>query len=239
MASTGASTSERGFWSNLFGQRPTTDDEPSQSVLSEWNKYSQESGGGNQSDKILNQMEEGSASMQQFFSSSLSRVTNGVQGISSGMNAQVSSLQMPSSTQLAYFAAFLGSGVIFLVLAFTIFLPVIMLAPSKFAICFTIGSVLVLSAFVSLRGWRHQLTHMFSADRLLFTLAYAGSMAGTLYAALSLHSYVLSLVFCTAQVVALLYYTLSYFPGGVHGLKYVLYSFQSAVMRCFLAVVGR
>lgn len=176
--------------------------------------------------------------MQQFFSSSLSRVTNGVQGISSGMNAQVSrsvtaidhqlkadfealqhllcpfsmssekpfthrsvllgsfytilqcwakmlvksdlkrhlqvnafcSLQMPSSTQLAYFAAFLGSGVIFLVLAFTIFLPVIMLAPSKFAICFTIGSVLVLSAFVSLRGWRHQLTHMFSADRLLFTL---------------------------------------------------------------------
>ena len=147
---------------------------------------------------------------------------------------------MPNSTQLAYFAAFLGSGVLFLVLAFTLFLPVIMLAPSKFAICFTIGSVLVLSAFVSLRGWRHQLTHMLSADRLLFTLgkiktrscvirgllwlyfssvmsvlckcmnlcgalkmlaaAYAGSMAGTLYAALSLHSYVLSLVFCAAQV---------------------------------------
>lgn len=106
-------------------------------------------------------------------------------------------------------------------------------------------------------------------------------MAGTLYAALSLHSYVLSLIFCTAQVrhsshpsktirfqeeqesqlcklihwcpssrhllyeycalqvVALLYYTLSYFPGGVHGLKYVLYTFQSAVMRCFLAIVGR
>ena len=41
------------------------------------------------------------------------------------------------------------------------------------------------------------------------------------------------------QVVALLYYTLSYFPGGVHGLKYVMYSFQSAVMRCFLAIVGR
>lgn len=45
---------------------------------------------GGQTDKILNQMEEGSASMQQFFSSSMSRVTSGVQGISSGMNAQVS-----------------------------------------------------------------------------------------------------------------------------------------------------
>lgn len=30
--------------------------------------------------------------------------------------------------------------------------------------------------------------------------AYVGSMAGTLYAAVSLHSYVLSLVFCVAQV---------------------------------------
>lgn len=69
--------------------------------------------------------------------------------------------------------------------------------------------------------------------------AYVGSMGGTLYAALSMHSYVLSLVFCGAQMVALLYYTLSYFPGGVHGLKYVLYSFKSAVMQCFLAVVGK
>lgn len=77
---------------------------------------------------------------------------------------------MPNSTQLAYFAAFLGSGILFLILAFTVFLPVIMLAPSKFAICFTIGSVLILSAFVSLRGWRHQISHMLSADRLLFTL---------------------------------------------------------------------
>jgi hypothetical protein len=76
-------------------------------------------------------------------------------------------------------------------------------------------------------------------DRIVVCAAYAGSMAGTLYAALSMHSYVLSLVFCGAQMVALLYYTLSYFPGGVHGLKYVLYSFKSAVTQCFLAVVGK
>ena len=134
------------------------------------------------------------------------------------------SFQMPSSTQLAYFAAFLGSGLFFLIVAFSLFLPVIILAPSKFAICFTIGSVLVLSAFVSLRGWQNQLAQMLSSDRLLFTLgepaiqlcdalhtahkcpqilsnaAYLGSMGGTLYAALGMHSYVLSLVCCAAQV---------------------------------------
>jgi len=226
------------FFSNLFGQRAGPE-EPSESVLSEWNKYSAGSAGPSQSDKVMNQMEEGSANMQRYITSSLSKVTTGVQGISSGINAQASSFQMPSSTQLAYFAALLGSGVFFLVLAFTLFLPVIMLAPSKFALCFTLGSAMILSAFISLRGWRHQLKHMMSPDRLLFTLAYAGSMAGTLYAALGMHSYVLSLVFCGAQMVALLYYTLSYFPGGVHGLKYVLYSFKSAVMQCFLAVVGK
>ena len=64
-------------------------------------------------------------------------------------------------------------------------------------------------------------------------------MGATLYAALGMHSYILTVVFCGAQMVALLYYTLSYFPGGVHGLKYVLYSFQSAMMRCFLSIVGK
>ena len=77
---------------------------------------------------------------------------------------------MPSSTQLAYFAALLGSGIFFLVLAFMLFLPVVILAPSKFALCFTLGSAMCLAAFMSLRGWRHQLKHMLSQDRLLFTL---------------------------------------------------------------------
>lgn len=129
--------------------------------------------------------------------------------------------------QLAYFAALLAGGLGFLALAFSVFLPVIIISPSKFAICFTIGSMLILVAFASLRGYRNQLTHMFSKDRLLFTsgifeltlpplqrcdavaapaeeqlsvAVYLGSMAGTLYAAVSLHSYVLSLVFCAIQV---------------------------------------
>ena len=41
------------------------------------------------------------------------------------------------------------------------------------------------------------------------------------------------------QVLALLYYTLSYFPGGTHGLKYIFYSIKTAVLQCFLAVVRR
>ena len=74
-----------------------------------------------------------------------------------------------STTSLTYVFALLGAGLLFLILAFTLFLPVVMLAPSKFAVCFTIGSLLLMSAFLSLRGWKSQLSHMFSAERLPFS----------------------------------------------------------------------
>lgn len=77
---------------------------------------------------------------------------------------------MPNTMNFTWFLALLGAGLLFSVLAFSLFLPIIILAPSKFAICFTTGSALIMSAFVSLRGWRGQLAHMFSAERLPFTV---------------------------------------------------------------------
>ena len=76
---------------------------------------------------------------------------------------------MPSANQLVYFATLLASGIAFLIMAFTVFLPVVILAPSKFAVCFTAGSSLILSAFAALRGWRNQLEHMLTSDRIFFT----------------------------------------------------------------------
>lgn len=43
------------------------------------------------------------------------------------------SFQVPTTQQLTYFAAFFGAGLFFLVIAFGIALPVIVLAPAKFA----------------------------------------------------------------------------------------------------------
>lgn len=77
---------------------------------------------------------------------------------------------MPSTTTYAYFFAILAAGIVMLLLAFTLFLPVVMLAPSKFAITFTLGSLLIMSAFVSLKGWRGQLQHMLTRERLPFTI---------------------------------------------------------------------
>ncbi len=67
------------------------------------------------------------------------------------------------------FFSFLAAGGVFLLLAFFIFLPVIILSPSKFALSFTLGCLFIMCGFSSLRGWKQQLAHMFSSERLPFS----------------------------------------------------------------------
>lgn len=83
--------------------------------------------------------------------------------------AVVASCRLPSGQQLMHFFSFLAAGGLFLFLAFFIGLPALLLSPSKFALFFTIGCCLVLSAFASLKGWRTQMRHMLARDRLPFS----------------------------------------------------------------------
>ncbi|KAG2438080.1 hypothetical protein HXX76_005689 [Chlamydomonas incerta] len=173
--------------------------------------------------------------MSGFLSQSFTTISSGVQG---GVNAVASgeAFSIPSGQQLVYFFCFLAAGGVFLLLAFMLFLPVIILAPSKFALSFTLGCLCIMSGFIQLRGFKQQLTHMMSADRLPYSLGYVGSVLATLYAALVMRSYLLSLLCSGLQVVALLYYLLSYFPGGANGVKFMLQLFSQAAMRCFASV---
>ena len=126
---------------------------------------------------------------------------------------------MPSTTGVTYFAALLGSGALFLVIAFFVFLPVLVVAPAKFAACFSLGSGLVVAAPAALRGTKTHLSHVLSKERRPLTAAYCGSLFLTLWASLGLHSYFLSLVACGGQICALAYYAASYVPGGAVGLR--------------------
>lgn len=67
--------------------------------------------------------------------------------------------------------------------------------------------------------------HMASKERLPFTAAYMGSLFGTLYAALMMHSYLFSLLFCATQIITLIYYVASYFPGGAQGAQMMFSTF--------------
>ncbi|KAJ4336520.1 protein transport protein sft2 [Didymella glomerata] len=100
------------------------------------------------------------------------------------------------------------------------FTPVFIVRPRKFAILWTMGSVLFLAAWAVMMGPIQYAQHLISGPRLPFTGAYFGSIALTLYFSLGLHSTILTFVAVIAQLVSLLWFTVSYFPMGSTGLRF-------------------
>ncbi|KAI0742694.1 ER-to-golgi vesicle protein transport Sft2 [Daedaleopsis nitida] len=119
---------------------------------------------------------------------------------------------------LGFGACLIGAAVCFLVAFMTI--PVIALRPSKFALSFSLGSLLVMFGFSVLIGPINHLKHLISKERLPFSIAYLASLGLTLYFSLGAQSYLGSLIGAIVQVVALVSYVLAYFPGGTQTLRF-------------------
>ena len=122
--------------------------------------------------------------------------------------------------RLVGFLLLLCLGVVFFILA-GLLIPLIVLKARRFALLFTLGSICTLGSFSFLWGpWTH-LSHVLSLQRIPFTLGYLATLALTLYAAVGLHSTPLTLLFGILQMLALLWYTCSYVPGGTTGLWFL------------------
>jgi len=119
---------------------------------------------------------------------------------------------------LGFGGCLIGAAVCFFVAFLT--LPLLALRPAKFALSFSLGSLLVMFGFAVLVGPINHLKHLFSKDRLLFSLIYFSSLGLTLYFSLDAHSYIGSLIGAVTQVVALVSYVVSYFPGGTQTLRF-------------------
>lgn len=98
-------------------------------------------------------------------------------------------------------------------------LPMMIVSPQKFATAFSLGGLATISGIALLRGPRAHTKHMLSKQRLAFTVTYFGSVFGTLFFSTIAHTYLGTLVFVCVQVVALVWYVVSYFPGGSAGLQ--------------------
>ena len=95
----------------------------------------------------------------------LCRVSKGVRDLPGNLQSATSSV--PSGKALMYFGLLLASGVFFVFLAFTMFLPVMVIMPQKFAICFTLGCAFIIGSFFALKGPKNQFVHMSSKEVLL------------------------------------------------------------------------
>ncbi|XP_011009811.1 PREDICTED: protein transport protein SFT2-like [Populus euphratica] len=216
-----------------FTGGPTFNDQKSSSsspsLLSDWNAYaaSQES----DSSAPVFDLEAAVRTTSDKVSGTFNVVSKGVRDIPGSF--QSSTINVPSGQSFVYFGILLAAGVFFVFIAFTMFLPVMVLVPQKFAICFTIGCALIVASFFALKGPKNQLAHMFSKERLPFTLGFISTMVGTVYVSMVLHSYILSVLFSVLQVLALSYYAISYFPGGSTGLKFLSSTLTASILRCF------
>lgn len=97
--------------------------------------------------------------------------------------------------------------------------PVLLLKPRKFAILWSLGLLLFLVSFGVLQGFVAYVTHLVLSTRLIFTVAFFTSIVMTLVSALSLKLTILLIVFAAIQLLAALWYTVSYFPMGTQTLN--------------------
>merc|ERR1712029_1055880 len=100
------------------------------------------------------------------------------------------------------------------------FLPMLVINPRKFSLLFSLGSLFTISSFSFLWGPYNHITHLFSKERLPFTLVYFTTLIGTLYFAMGLQSAILTPIAAVLQVIALVWFVISYIPGGQTGLKF-------------------
>ena len=75
-------------------------------------------------------------------------------------------------------------------------------------------------SFSFLWGPYSHLVHLFSKERLPFTVVYLSSLIATLYFAMGLQSAILTPIAAVLQVIALLWFVISYIPGGQTGLRW-------------------
>lgn len=118
----------------------------------------------------------------------------------------------------AAFAISLAASALLFMLAF-INIWLVALRPGKFVVPYCFASLLVAISFGFLHGFVSYVRHLVGSDRRWMSLAFFGTTLMTLYIALSLKNYLLTLLFSAIQGVSMVAYIISYIPGGRSGLS--------------------
>ncbi|KAK6461932.1 Got1/Sft2-like family-domain-containing protein [Scheffersomyces coipomensis] len=134
-------------------------------------------------------------------------------------DANSNQIQEPSWFKLSRVEKIIGFGcclaasVLCFVICFFMF-PVLALRPRKFALIWTLGSVLFVLSFGILQGPNSYLKHLLSRERILFSTIFFSSILITLYCSIILKNTILTIFASIIEFIAILYYSFSYFPFG-------------------------
>lgn len=120
--------------------------------------------------------------------------------------------------RLMGFIACLGGSILCFTMCFFLF-PVLAIKPRKFGLLWSLGSLLFVISFGLLQGPVAYFNHLTSKQRLPFTVFFFGSVVATIYFSGFMKSTILTLFSSIVEIVAIAYYTVSYFPFGTQGLR--------------------
>ncbi|XP_062337264.1 vesicle transport protein SFT2C [Osmerus eperlanus] len=165
------------------------------------------------------------------FSGSSSRLSSSGQGSSTGFSWPWSTEPdpcLPGMSRSQRLVAF-GTCITFSAICFglsALYAPLLLLYARKFALLWSLGSLFALMGAAILKG----------PSKLIGTptpgaAVYLCSLGGTLYAALSLHSTVLTALGAIVQIAVIAGYVVSLLPGGSAGIRFMGGMAASAIKR--------
>lgn len=109
-----------------------------------------------------------------------------------------------------------------------LYAPLLLLYARKFALLWSLGSLFAIAAAAVLRGPSRLATGLPTSPG---AAVYLCALGGTLYAALSLHSTVLTALGAALQVTVIVGYVVSLLPGGSAGIRFMGGMAASAIKR--------
>ncbi|EDO17912.1 hypothetical protein Kpol_1010p27 [Vanderwaltozyma polyspora DSM 70294] len=118
---------------------------------------------------------------------------------------------------LLFICCILGSIACFTLCVFLF--PVLAIKPRKFGLLWSMGSLLFILAFGFFMGPVAYLKHLTSRERLPFTGFFFGTCFLTIYFAAIVKSSILTIPCAVLELIAVLYYGISYFPFGGTSLR--------------------
>ncbi|TMS10137.1 vesicle transport protein SFT2C [Larimichthys crocea] len=109
-----------------------------------------------------------------------------------------------------------------------LYAPLLLLYARKFALLWSLGSLFAIAAAAVLRGPSRLAAGLHTSPG---AAVYLCALGGTLYAALSLHSTVLTALGAALQVTVIVGYVVSLLPGGSAGIRFMGGMAASAIKR--------
>ena len=113
-----------------------------------------------------------------------------------------------------YFVISLAIGCLFIMFSFMT-LPLVIIAPQKFALFFSLGSLLILFSFSFLQDQIEYFKSFLTGQNAIFSISYIASLLMSLYASLIVKKYIPTLLCIALQMVSLIYFIFSKFPNGM------------------------